>query len=66
MGLLETMTLEKFWVKYLQMYLKVGEEALRLILPFSSTYLYEAVFLALVLKTKQRHRLDEENYLHLH
>ncbi|XP_068233562.1 zinc finger BED domain-containing protein 5-like [Palaemon carinicauda] len=50
----ETMKLEEFWVKYLLMYPKVGEEALRAILPFSSTYLCEAGFYALVLKTKQR------------
>ncbi|XP_068233590.1 protein FAM200C-like [Palaemon carinicauda] len=60
----ETMKLEEFWVKYLPMYLKVGEEALRSILPFSSIYLCEAGFSALVvLKTKQRNRLDVENNL---
>ncbi|XP_063872067.1 LOW QUALITY PROTEIN: protein FAM200C-like [Scylla paramamosain] len=60
----ETMKLEEFWVKYLPMYPKVGEEALRVILPFSSTYLCEAGFSALVvLKTKQRNRLDVENDL---
>ena len=57
----ETMKLEEFWVKYLPTYPKVGEEALRVILPFSSTYLCEAGFSALVLKTKQRNRLDVEN-----
>ncbi|KAF2343754.1 hypothetical protein FHG87_025490 [Trinorchestia longiramus] len=61
----ETMKLEEFWVKYLPMYPKVGEEALRVILPFSSTYLCEAGFSALVvLKTKQRNRLDVENDCH--
>ncbi|XP_068240086.1 protein FAM200C-like [Palaemon carinicauda] len=61
----ETMKLEEFWVKYLPMYPKVGEEALCVILPFSSTYLCEAGFSALVvLKTKQRNRLDVENDLH--
>ncbi|KAF2350453.1 hypothetical protein FHG87_018791 [Trinorchestia longiramus] len=60
----ETMKLEEFWVKYLPMYPKVGEEALRVILPFSSTYLCEAGFSALVvLKTKQHNRLDVENDL---
>ncbi|KAF2360117.1 hypothetical protein FHG87_009133 [Trinorchestia longiramus] len=60
----ETMKLEEFWVKYLPMYPKVGEEALRVILPFSSTYLSEAGFSALaVLKTKERNRLDVENDL---
>ncbi|XP_068207495.1 protein FAM200C-like [Palaemon carinicauda] len=60
----ETIKLEEFWVKYLPMYPKVGEEALRVILPFSSTYLCEAGFSALVvLKTKQRNRLDVENDL---
>ncbi|XP_068205161.1 protein FAM200C-like [Palaemon carinicauda] len=60
----ETMKLEEFWVKYLPMYPKVGEEALRVFLPFSSTYLCEAGFSALfVLKTIQRNRLDIENDL---
>ncbi|KAF2356296.1 hypothetical protein FHG87_012948 [Trinorchestia longiramus] len=60
----ETMKLEEFWVKYLRMYPKVGEKTLRVILPFSSTYLCEAGFSALVvLKTKQRNRLDVENDL---
>ncbi|KAF2362458.1 hypothetical protein FHG87_006784 [Trinorchestia longiramus] len=60
----ETMKLEEFWVKYLLMYPKVGEEALRVILPFSSPYLCEAGFSApVVLKTKQRNRLDVENDL---
>ncbi|XP_045121815.1 zinc finger BED domain-containing protein 5-like [Portunus trituberculatus] len=60
----ETMKLEEFWLKYLPMYPKVGEEALRVILPFSSTYLCEAGFSALVvLKTKQRNRLDVANDL---
>ncbi|XP_064102666.1 SCAN domain-containing protein 3-like [Macrobrachium nipponense] len=61
----ETMKLEEFWVKYHPMYQKVGEEALRVILPFSSTYLCEAEFSAhVVLKTKQPNRLDVENDLH--
>ncbi|XP_068240325.1 zinc finger BED domain-containing protein 5-like [Palaemon carinicauda] len=48
----ETMKSEEFWVKYLPMYPKVGEEAFSVILPFSS-YLCEAGFSALVvLKTK--------------
>ena len=56
--------MEEFWVTYLPLYPKVGEEALRLILPFSSTYLCEAGFSALVvLKTKQRNRLNVENDL---
>ncbi|KAF2361029.1 hypothetical protein FHG87_008213 [Trinorchestia longiramus] len=60
----ETMKLEEFWVKYLPMYPKVGKEALRGIFPFSSTYLCEAGFSALVvLKTKQRNQLDVENDL---
>ncbi|KAF2362564.1 protein of unknown function DUF4371 [Trinorchestia longiramus] len=60
----ETMKLEEFWVKYLPTYPKVGEEALRVILPFSSTYLCEAGFSALVVRnTKQCNRLDVENDL---
>ncbi|XP_068247880.1 zinc finger BED domain-containing protein 5-like [Palaemon carinicauda] len=59
----ETMKLKEFGVKYLPIYPKVGEEAFRVILPFSSTYLCEAGFSALVLKTKHRNQLDGENDL---
>uniref|UniRef100_K7GAS4 HAT C-terminal dimerisation domain-containing protein n=1 Tax=Pelodiscus sinensis TaxID=13735 RepID=K7GAS4_PELSI len=61
----ENASLEEFRIKYFPMYSKVGEEALRIILSFSSTYLCEKSFSSLViLKTKQRNRLDVENDLH--
>ncbi|KAF2348346.1 hypothetical protein FHG87_020898 [Trinorchestia longiramus] len=48
----------------LNAYRHIGEEALCVILPFSSTYLCETGFSALVvLKIKQRNRLDVENDL---
>uniref|UniRef100_K7G7R4 DUF4371 domain-containing protein n=1 Tax=Pelodiscus sinensis TaxID=13735 RepID=K7G7R4_PELSI len=56
-------SLEEFWIKYFPMYSKVGEKALPII-PFLSTYLGEKSFSSSVtLKTKQRNRLDVENYL---
>jgi hypothetical protein len=52
---------EAFWVKYLPMYPKVGEEALHLIIPFATTYLCESGFVTLtVLKRKQRNLLALE------
>ena len=60
----EAMSLEDFWVKYYPIYPKVGEEALRLMVPFSSTYLCEVGFSTLaLLKTKQRNRLNVESDL---
>lgn len=48
-----------FWVKYLKVYPDVSEQALRLYLPFSSTYLCEKAFSAVVaIKTKYRSKLD--------
>ncbi|KAG6937314.1 zinc finger BED-type containing 9 [Chelydra serpentina] len=58
----ENLSLEKFWLKYFPIYPKVGEEALSIILLFLSTYLCEKSFSSLVIiKTKQRNRLDVEN-----
>lgn len=58
------MILEKFWVKYSPIYPKLGEEALRLLIPFSSYNICEVGFSALVvLKTKQRIRLLVESDL---
>jgi hypothetical protein len=60
----QQITLENFWLKYLRVYLKTNERALRVIIPFSSTYICEDGFSALVaIKTKQRNRLDIESDL---
>lgn len=48
-----------FWLKYFKVYPSVSREALRLYLPFSSTYLCEKAFSTLVaIKTKYRNKLD--------
>ncbi|CAM4667024.1 unnamed protein product [Lepidochelys kempii] len=60
----ENLHLEEFWMKYFPIYLKVGEEVLRILLPFLSMYLCEKSFSSLVIiKTKQRNELDVENNL---
>lgn len=56
--------LEKFWIKYLPVYKKISQVVLPVIVPFSSTYLCEIGFSALVgIKTKQRNKLDVESDL---
>lgn len=58
------MDLTEFWIKYYAIYPIVGKEALRLLLPFSTTYLCERGFSTLLgIKTKQRNRLHVENDL---
>lgn len=55
----EKMGQSLFWVKYYSIYPKIAEKALRLYLPFSSTYLCERGFSAVVaIKTKYRNKLD--------
>ena len=57
----EAMSLNDFWAKYLRIYNKVGSVAIRTLLPFSSTYLCEKGFSALVsMKTKFRNKLECE------
>ena len=53
----EAMSFEFFWVKYHPIYREVGEEALRLMVPFSSTYLCEVGFSTLAL-LKQNNAID--------
>lgn len=54
----ENMPLDNFWAKYVRVYTKVGNVALRVLLPFSSTYLCESGFSTLVsIKTKARNKL---------
>ncbi|XP_068204627.1 protein FAM200A-like [Palaemon carinicauda] len=51
--------MKKFWIKYLSVYQKISRRILQVIVPFSSTYLCEAGFSALVgIKTKKRNKLD--------
>ncbi|CAG4980470.1 unnamed protein product [Parnassius apollo] len=58
------LTLEKFWIKRLPVNSKLASLTLRVLIPFSSTYLCETGFSALVLiKTKQRNRLDVDSHL---
>ncbi|XP_068991500.1 zinc finger BED domain-containing protein 5-like [Neodiprion pinetum] len=58
------LTLEKFWIKRFLINPKVASLALRILLPFSSTYMCETGFSALVLiKTKQRNRLAVDSDL---
>lgn len=55
----DKMDKSSFWIKYLKVYPSVSQEALRLYLPFSSTYLCEKAFSTLVaIKTKYRNKLD--------
>lgn len=55
----ENMDNPSFWVKYLKVYPRLAEETLKLLLPFSSTYLCEKAFSAVVvIKTKYRNKLD--------
>lgn len=55
----EKMDKAQFWVKYLKVYPSTAEQALKLFLPFSSTYLCEKAFSAVVaIKTKYRSKLD--------
>ncbi|XP_076803440.1 zinc finger BED domain-containing protein 5-like [Clavelina lepadiformis] len=59
-----SMSVTKFWIKSLQSYPVLSEIALRLILPFPTTYLCETGFSSLlVIKSKYRSRLDAEDDL---
>ena len=60
-----SMSVAKFWIKSLQSYPVLSEIALRLILPFPTTYLCETGFSSLfVIKSKYRSRLVAEDDLH--
>ena len=57
----EAMPLNNFWAKYLHIYKNVDSVAIRTLLPFSSTYLCESGFSALLsMKTKFRNKLECE------
>uniref|UniRef100_A0A8C5LWZ0 Uncharacterized protein n=1 Tax=Leptobrachium leishanense TaxID=445787 RepID=A0A8C5LWZ0_9ANUR len=57
-------TLSQFWCSVMTEYPSIATHALKIILPFSTTYLCESGFSVLVqLKTKNRNRLDIEHDL---
>ena len=59
-------SLTQFWCAMYQSYSKVSMTALRVLVPFASTYLCEAGFSTLVtLKTKNRNRLDVRDDMRL-
>ncbi|XP_060845847.1 SCAN domain-containing protein 3-like [Rhopalosiphum padi] len=52
-------SLEEFWVKYQPIYPEISNEALKVLVQFSSTYLCESGFSSMaVIKNKHRNRLD--------
>ncbi|XP_068250247.1 zinc finger BED domain-containing protein 5-like [Palaemon carinicauda] len=54
-----SLSMGKFWIKYLSVYQNISQQILQVVVPFSSTYLCEAGFSALVgIKTKKRNKLD--------
>ena len=55
-------TLEEFWCSQKQSYQSLAKQAIRSMIPFATTYLCEAGFLALVtMKTKHRNRMDVQH-----
>ena len=57
-----TKSLSQFWSSMLTSYRKLSMEALRVIVPFASTYLCESAFSALMhIKSKARNQLDVED-----
>ncbi|KRX26755.1 Zinc finger BED domain-containing protein 5 [Trichinella nelsoni] len=60
----ESMPLENFWMKLQAEYPKISSQSLRILVPFSSTYLCETGFSALMtLNTQHRNRLNVESDL---
>ena len=56
--------LTEFWIEIKNSYSKITEKALRILIPFVSTYLCEAGFSTLLqIKTKQRNKLHVEDDL---
>ena len=56
--------LDKFWIKYLPVYPKLCQHALKVIFLYVSTYLCESTFSALTaMKTKYRNKLNVEDDL---
>ena len=62
----EALPLIQFWVKQIRAFPKLAEIALKVLLPFTTTYLCEAGFSVLMqIKTKQRHSLAVESDMRL-
>jgi hypothetical protein len=60
-GEFQRLELSDFWVKILPVYPKISKIALRVLIPFSSTYLCESAFSSLMaIKTKSRNKLLSE------
>ena len=58
----ETLLICEFWARVCISYPRIGKKCIKVLLPFSSTYLCEVGFSSLVaMKTKARNRLDVEN-----
>ena len=59
-------SLGQFWTQVKQEKRVIGTEAVKVLIPFSTTYLCEQGFSALtVMKTKSRHKLDPQHDLRL-
>uniref|UniRef100_UPI00358EB4CC protein FAM200C-like n=1 Tax=Myxine glutinosa TaxID=7769 RepID=UPI00358EB4CC len=57
----ESKTLEVFWCAALDMFPRLGGKALRVLIPFATTYLCESGFSSLLsIKTKSRNRLNPQ------
>lgn len=57
----QSLQLESFWCSQMKSYPSLAERAIKILIPFVSTYLCEAGFSTLLhIKTKQRNRLDPE------
>lgn len=57
----ESKTLEEFWCAALDMFPRLGGKALRVLIPFATTYLCECGFSSLLsIKTKSRNRLNPQ------
>lgn len=60
------MPLDEFWIKMRAEYDELSQNALRILLNFTSTYLCETSFSAMtVIKTKYRNRLSAENAMRI-
>lgn len=60
-------TLESFWLAMINEYPRISTKALKIVMPFSSSYLRESAFSSLLgIKTKKRNRIcDVEDLLRL-
>ena len=58
----ETLSICEFWARVCVSYPRIGKECIKVLLPFSGTYLCKVGFSSLVArKTKARNRLDVKN-----